>query len=84
MTSFIKKHPSGILVAVTVMLLGALAGIYFWGLTGLAGEINRVVNFAPVQSPGSSFDLKDAAGIDWKGLVTSTAPEATGSLQNQQ
>lgn len=74
MTSFFKKHPDGILIALTVVFVAVLAGSFIWGFTDLGTEINRVLNFSPSAQQGTGFDLKGAADLDLKGLVSSSTP----------
>lgn len=83
MIKFFKQHPNGTMAGLTIFFLAALVAAFIWGLLGLAGETNQILNYAPPSPQEQGFDLRGAAALNWKGLATSSAIEtASSGLQN--
>lgn len=71
MMKFFKKHPDLSLVGLTLIFLLSLAAIYFWGISTLASELNRVIGIKTSSgtSGSASFKIDKAKNLDLKGLV---------------
>jgi len=69
MRKFFNKHPELTLAGIAAVLLVITVVYYFWSITTLIANFNKAINIGVEKKQQIDFNLKDAAGLDLKGLV---------------
>lgn len=80
MQAFFKKHIDQTLVVIALALVAIIAGFFTWSFLDLGGQINRIINFSPTPAQDAGFNLKGAADLDLKGLISTSSPQEVAPL----
>lgn len=69
MKTFIGKHLELVLIAATVVLVGAMAFCFTWSIVFASQNLNAVFQFKSAAPQSSGFNIAGAQQLNLRGLV---------------
>ena len=69
MRKFLRDHNNSLLVVLTILFIGFIIGYFVWGIGYVFMEANKANASQTGSDQVPGFDLKGAAGLDYRGVV---------------
>ena len=74
MRKFFTTNVNTILVSVAVVFLALIVGYFIWGIGYIVTQVGSADTAKLTASEIPSFDLQDAASLNYRGVATSSPP----------
>lgn len=79
MKIFLRTHVNAILFCLAILFLVLVVGYFVWGVGYIIMEFGQANTSNVAAAPAPSFDLQDAAQLDYRGIATLTVTSTASS-----